>query len=289
MTTRTRRPASGKADHAADKPAETPAETQAPVEQEPAETQAPDAPAEQAPAEHDHEGGDLPAGMYREETGVSPAIGKDGVAHVSGEGDHFGEPIELGVDKTGKHRGHGHPAAHGNTEANGRPVEGDRSLGNNTPRGDELAAGDGTAVLGVGGTKPADPFAGPEYPSTTLTRESSKAAPVEPDDVKRATEPAQGYVQSSTDPVAAAAALNSMTGQEGIGLIRSDNGKEIKPSELFEVPEDAGKARGFRIAKHRVSELYSVQRVDLPMRRLLFVEGQEVPVAVAEALIAQLG
>lgn len=313
MTTRTRRPSGKAADEKADKPAEQAAE------------QAPAQPAEQADEKDagDGDGGDTvgsrdinaPAGpttaqltqvqttaqgepqpaevdrgLVNPETGVSPAFGEDGVVHVDGEGDHFGEPSDIGVDKSGEHRHGAAPAAHGDHPGNGQPQLGDRSGSPNTGgREDRMAAGDGTAVLGVGGTAPAPAFEGPTYPATTLTRESSKAAPVEPADVRRATEPAQGYVQSSTDPIAAAAAIGSMTGEEGTGLVLSATGESVKPSQVFEVPDEPGLARGFRRANARVSEVYNVRRVKTPSRRLLFVEGQLVPVTVVEDLIAQLG
>lgn len=317
MTTRTRRPSGKAADEKADKPAEQAAE-QAPAQpaekadEQPATTKKADAGDEDtvgsrdiddvdgptigqlAQAQTTEQGEPQPAevdrGLVNPETGVSPAFGEDGVVHVDGEGDHFGEPSDIGVDKSGEHRHGAAPAAHGDHPGNGQPQLGDRSGGPNTGgREDRMAAGDGTAVLGVGGTAPAPAFEGPTYPATTLTRESSKAAPVEPADVRRATEPAQGYVQSSTDPIAAAAAIGSMTGEEGTGLVLSATGEPVKPSEVFEVPDEPNLARGFRRAKARVSEVYNVRRVKTPSRRLLFVEGQLVPVTVVEDLIAQLG
>lgn len=241
-------------------------------------------------------------GMVRDETGISPApfvLGSEGEAVATaptGDDERNGKPLGIGTDTSGElHRQD--PAVPtaatgaGNT-GNGAPVNMEGTLnkefgGNATPSAQLVGSG----VRGEQGVGTLDPNIGvderPTYPSTTLTRATPDAAPMEPEDVKRATEPKHGDVQTSTDPIAAAAAIQSHAGDDTVELL-GRGGKPVKPSEFFDVPDD-GRARSLRIVNQRVSEVYTVRHVKTPSRRLLFTEGQPVPVAVAETLIALHG
>lgn len=238
-----------------------------------------------------------PKGMVRAETGLSPEPWKEGdpvlAPPIESDGERSGAPLEIGLDASGKLRnreGAVPAAAHGDAEGNGRPVNMDeqstRERGGNAEYGAALI-GDGTGVVGTGTFRDAPDVEQPEYPSSTITRSSSNAVPMEPKDVIHATQPEHGYVQTSTDPIAAAAAVFSLAGDDTIDL-QDQQGNSVKPSEFFEVPEGP-MGRTYRRVKYRVSELYSVQRTKTASKRLLFIDGQLVPVDQAELLIVLHG
>lgn len=232
-------------------------------------------------------------GMARPETGVAPEAFAGGDADTAAYGDNErnGKATGIPTDTSGelRHREGAIPtAAHGGTERNGLAVdmiEGQTSKefgGNGDPEAKLLNDGVRAEVgAGTGTDAPKDER--PQYPSTLLTRSSSSAAPSEPKDVKLATQPRLGDPQTSTDPTMASAMMPSMPGDVTVKLV-NQAGDEVTPSDFFEVPEGV-QGRSFRRVKHRVSEVFTVRKVKTPSRRLLFTEGQLVPVEVAQTLI----
>jgi len=233
-------------------------------------------------------------GMVLPETGLSPAAftgGQPATAATDYDPERNGKPLSVGTDTTGELRrveGAVPTAAHGRAEGNGLATnmiaaQTSREAGGNGAPAAQLVGSGVRGENGVGTLDAAPDVELPQYPSTLLTRSSSEAAPVEPPDVTHVTEPKLGYVETSTDPIAAAAAVQSHVGDVTVKLVGPD-GSEVKPSEFFEVPDDP-RARTLRIVKHRVSEVFTVRQVKTPSRRLLFTAGQEVPVQMANTLI----
>lgn len=239
-------------------------------------------------------------GMALPETGISPEpfTGGEVATAPTGDDERNGKPTAIGTDTSGEMR-NADPAvptaATGADDArNGAPL----GMAGTTDRGGELRGRDAAARLegsgvraerGVGTLdRDLEPDERPTYPSTTLTRATPDAAPMEPDDVKRATQPKLGDPQTSTDPIAAAAAIRSQAGDDTVDLVDDATGKSIKPSQFFEVP-DGPIARTYRRVNARVVEVYTVRHVKTPNRRLLFTDGQMVPVAMAETLISLHG
>lgn len=231
-------------------------------------------------------------GMARPETGVAQEAfaGGEPDTAATGDTDRNGRPDQGAIDTSGelRHREDAIPtAAHGGTERNGLPVnmEGtvNREFGGNGDPEAKLLNDGVRAEVGAGTGTEAPKDERPQYPSTLLTRSSSKAAPTEPADVKNATQPRLGDVQTSTDPTMAASTMPSMPGDATVKLVNG-KGDEVTPSEFFEVPEGI-QGRSFRRVKHRVSEVFTVRHVKTPSKRLLFTEGQMVPVEVAQTLI----
>lgn len=232
--------------------------------------------------------------MVRAETGLSPEVPEgDTPTAPTGDDERNGKPLGIGTDTTGELRhveGAVATAAYGqdarNGHATGMAAEGqiNTEFGGNGDSVAKLAGSGVRAETGVGTLdRDLPPDERPQYPSTTLTRATPDAAPMEPDDVKYATQPKLGDVQGSLDPTMAAAQMPSMAGDVTVKLV-DGKGKEVKPSEFFEVPDGLA-ARNLRRVKHRVSEVFTVRKVSTPSQRLLFTEGQEVPVDVAETLI----
>jgi len=232
-------------------------------------------------------------GMARPETGRGQEAFAGGEPDTAAYGDteRNGKAMGIPTDTSGelRHREGAVPtAAFGGTERNGLATEMIESQtskefgGNGDPEAKLL--NDGVrAEIGAGTGTPAPKDERPQYPSTLLTRSSSNAAPTEPTDVKLATQPRLGDPQTSTDPTMASATMPSMPGDVTVKLVNG-KGDEVTPSEFFEVPEGI-QGRGFRRVKHRVSEVFTVQKVKTPSKRLLFTEGQLVPVEVAQTLI----
>lgn len=233
--------------------------------------------------------------MVRPETGLSPEVEEHDVVPTAPTGDNprNGKAEAIPTDTSGELRhvdGAVPTAAYGQAANNGHETgmarEGQigTEFGGN---GDSVAKLVGDGVRGEQGVGTANPDIGPDerpqYPSTTLTRSSSRAAPMEPEDVKYATQPKLGDVQGSLDPTMAAAQMPSMAGDVTVKLV-DGKGNEVVPSDFFEVPDGIA-ARSFRRVKHRVSEVFTVRKSATPGRRLLFTDGQMVPVDVAETLI----
>jgi hypothetical protein len=238
----------------------------------------------------------------RKETGTSVEAfsqGDDPVPTAANETDRArnGEPTEIGTDRSGKLRERDAvpTAATGNVDHNGAPVN-QRDAGQTST---EVALGDDrdrpTADLlnqgvraevgtGTGTAAPKDESA--DYPSTALNRRSARGKAFVPDDRKHQDQPRHGNAQTSTDATAANATIQSFAGDNFVAL-RDEKGNEVKPSDFLEVPE--GGSGAVRIAKYRVVEEYTVQRTTTTSQRLLFPAGAEVPVQVAEQLIALHG
>ena len=241
--------------------------------------------------------------MVRDETGLSPepfVMGSEGEAVATaptGDDPRNGAPTAIGSDRSGAMRA-ADPAVPtaptGGDARNGAPV----NMAGQLDTTGELRGRDAAAKLvgsGVRGEQgvgtldrdlPADER--PTYPSTTLTRATPDAAPMEPDDVKRATEPKLGDVQTSTDPIAAAAAIQSQAGDDTVDLLDAKTGQPVKPSEFFEVPDGLA-ARTLMRVNRRVVEVYTIRHTKSPNQRLLFTEGQLVPVGIAQTLITLHG
>lgn len=234
-------------------------------------------------------------GLVNDETGLSPEVPEPITATAAtGDNERNGAPTAIGTDRTGELRKTEQvvTAAHGGESRNGTP---DRMLagqvshefgGNDDPHA-KLINGGVRAEVGTGTGTPAPAVTQVQYPSTTLTRSTSSAAPMEPADVRRATEPRLGDVATSTDPVMAASTMPSMVGDQTLALVNRA-GDEVNPSDFFEVPEGA-EGRAFRRVKFRVSRVYTVRNSRSPSQMLMFTEGQLVPVAEAEALISLRG
>jgi hypothetical protein len=238
----------------------------------------------------------------RPETGQSVEAfsqGDDPVPTAANETDRArnGEPTEIGTDRSGKLRERDAvpTAATGHVEHNGAPVS-QREAGQTStevalgddrdrPVADLLNAGVRAEVgTGTGTAAPKDTSA--DYPSTALNRRSARGKAFVPDDRKHQDQPRHGNAQTSTDATAANATIQSFAGDNFVAL-RDEKGNEVKPSDFLEVPE--GGSGAVRVAKYRVVEEYTVQRTTTTSQRLLFPAGAEVPVQVAEQLIALHG
>jgi hypothetical protein len=237
--------------------------------------------------------------MVRPETGLSPEVAEHDTTHgvvptaPTGDTERNGKATAIPTDTSGELRhaeGAVPTAAFGqdarNGHATGMAAEGQigTDFGGN---GDSVARLVADGVRGEQGVGTANPDIGPDerptYPSTTLTRATPDAAPMEPEDVTHATEPKLGDVQGSLDPTMAAAGMPSMAGDVTVDLV-DENGTSVKPSGFFETPEGL-QARSFRRVNCRVSEVFTVRKVATPSRRLLFTKGQLVDIDVAQTLI----
>lgn len=247
---------------------------------------------------------DRPArAMVREETGISPepfVLGSEGEAIATaptGDDARNGKPLGIGTDTTGTMRT-ADPAVPtaptGGDVRNGLPVNmaGQIDTSGELRTREPVAKLVGSGVRGEQGVGTLDPDLPPDerptYPSTTLTRATPDAAPMEPDDVKRATEPKLGDVQTSTDPIAAAAAIQSHAGDATVDLIDHKTGTSIVPSDFFETI-DGPQGRSMMRCNARVVEVYTVRHTKSPGQRILFTEGQLVPVGIAQTLITLHG
>jgi hypothetical protein len=178
-------------------------------------------------------------------------------------------------------------AATGYSDRNAAPValhelgQTDTKGPQSAPTAQLLAEGVRAEVgTGTGIEAPKDESA--EYPTRALNRKSARGKPFQPDDSKHQANPRRGDSQTSTDATAANAVIQSFAGDEFVKLV-GEGGKEVKPSEFFEVPENGSNA--VRVVNQRVSEEYTVRRTTTTSQRLLYPKGAEVPVQIAEQLI----
>jgi hypothetical protein len=114
---------------------------------------------------------------------------------------------------------------------------------------------------------------------------SVAAAPLEPPAALAGVQPPDpetGYAESSTNPVAAAAALRTVPGDDHIDLI-DDNGDPVNPEELF---DDPGAHSTIVRVNRRVIERFTYRGAARPATRLYLRPGQVVSRAEAERIKA---
>lgn len=136
-----------------------------------------------------------------------------------------------------------------------------------------------TDTSGPGTGTPAPPESSYRTPSTIV--EDPDGAPLEPPtDTKTQVEPAQGYNESSTDHVMAAAGRITYAGEDYKAIV-GDDGKKVTPGNLF---DDSDGSKTFVTAKQRVYEEFYYPNTTEVCQRLLFPAGARVPRAQAESI-----
>ncbi|GIH95427.1 hypothetical protein ACFFMN_22955 [Planobispora siamensis] len=138
-----------------------------------------------------------------------------------------------------------------------------------------------------------EPAADPEAAQTTTTAVEDEtttqprglvaqtdAAPLEPPaERKRQQEPADGVPESTTNHVAANAALRSVPGSSHQGLVDED-GNPLTADEVFDFPA-AGNPSTFATVKTRVYERFKYPNASQVTTQLLYPAGAQVPVWIA--------
>lgn len=139
------------------------------------------------------------------------------------------------------------------------------TLGAKQPTAGSKNAGPGTQVtaapeLNTAGTRP---------PARTVTAGS---APIEAPDAALQTQPARGYDTSTTNTVAANAAVSTYPGEDHVRLVDED-GNEIDGADLF---NDSDGVQTFVTAKQRVFEVFRYPGAERTAQRLLYAAGARV-------------
>ena len=109
------------------------------------------------------------------------------------------------------------------------------------------------------------------------------AAPIEAPEAKRARSPHLGRTDSSTNPIAANAALRSPTGSKHLRLL-GEADKALTLKDVFAFPV-AGSAETLATVKETVYEEFTYPNTTAPARHLLFLAGARVPIGEAYRLI----
>lgn len=288
------------ADKAEEKAAVAQAEPATPGVQDtpnPATTEAADSSTDAAQETRGASEDDVAKASGNKEAGRSVAAFEQGDDPVptapTGDDPRNGKPVDIGTSTDGPSKeaqASAVIAATGGSDRNGAPVE-QRELGQTDTKGPQAAPAAqllaegvrGEVGTGTGIEAPEDKSA--DYPTRALNRKG-RGKPFQPDDHKRQAEPRQGDAQTSTDATAANAVVQSFAGDEFVKLV-DEKGNEVKPSDFLTVPENGSNA--VRVVDRRIAEEYTVRRTSTTSQRLLFPKGAEVPVAVAERLIAQHG
>lgn len=154
-----------------------------------------------------------------------------------------------------------------NENATEAQVEEQRESGK-TPVTGEFDAGPGTG-------KDAPPENTARYPSTVVNPDSAPLDP--PADAHTQTQPEQGYNDSSTNHVYAAAGGRTIAGEDHARFVDQD-GTEIAPGDMF----DDDPSKTYVTAKQRIYEEFYYQNTNEPARRLLYAQGRRVPRFVAD-------
>lgn len=134
--------------------------------------------------------------------------------------------------------------------------------------GAPVAPGDGDGVSAEGA---------PEAPSGT------DAAPLTPDEATVQRSPHLGVPESSTNPVAANAAVMSPPGSAHVRLVGED-GNRVGLDEVFEFP-GPGNPRMVATVKQRVYQEFFYPNTSTPATHLLYPAGAEVPVPEAMRVV----
>lgn len=113
----------------------------------------------------------------------------------------------------------------------------------------------------------------------------SEAAPLEPPERAAQREPASGHPHSTTNHVAANAALRSVPGSTHEGLV-DDDGNPVNIDDVFEFPGEGNPSTIARVTK-RVYERFRYPNTDTMATHLLYREGADVPLWQAHQLVAR--
>jgi hypothetical protein len=107
-----------------------------------------------------------------------------------------------------------------------------------------------------------------------------QAAPLEPPVPAPDPDDHGGYVETSTNPVAAAAGLHSKTGESHRMLVDAD-GNQLDPEELF---EDPGPRSTVVYWRRKVSEVFLPEGANTPTRRVFATAGTAIARDEAERI-----
>lgn len=151
----------------------------------------------------------------------------------------------------------------------------------------EEDSGGAEKVKPTGVTGPGTGSASPEdeqerSPSTTVL--PTEAGPLVPTDVQKVHEPADGHPESSTNTVAAGAALRTVPGENHVRL-HTEDGEDVDVEDLFTEP--LGASRMVEV-KQRVFQTFTYHKARTPTTRLAYNKGARIPLAEAERFKASL-
>lgn len=121
-------------------------------------------------------------------------------------------------------------------------------------------------------------------PSHTVV--DTDAGPLVPTDVQNVRKPELGHRNSSTNPVSAAAALNSVPGSNHVRLVDDDD-NDVAIDDLFETKEPNDPSM-FVTVRRRVYQEYTPYNATTTMRHLLYPKGARLTVAEVERVKAAL-
>ncbi|MEW9530770.1 hypothetical protein [Microbispora sp. NPDC049125] len=128
---------------------------------------------------------------------------------------------------------------------------------------------------------PAAEQAAPQAPEAAL---ATAAAPIETPERYAQRQPADGHPESTTNNVAANAALRSITGFNHRRLLSDDaEPRELSVDEIFEFPA-GDDPKTTATVKQKVIEEYATENSSRLATHILFAAGQEVPVWQAKQL-----
>lgn len=111
-----------------------------------------------------------------------------------------------------------------------------------------------------------------------------QAAPLVAPDAATQTQPEGGYVESSTNPVAAASGVRPLPGENHVQMV-DEHGQAVSPQDLF---TDPGGPQTFVTAKQRVYEQFTYPHSSQRTQRLFMPAGQRVNRGEAERIKAAL-
>jgi hypothetical protein len=161
-------------------------------------------------------------------------------------------------------------------QANEQANEQDGAEGNDQDTGQGSGeATFGTSARDVGpGTGTTAPGEGTSRPPASIVNTDPGAAPLAPPaDHPTQTEPEQGHASSSTDQVYAAAAGQTIAGENHKRLV-DQRGNTLSADDLF---TDPGGLHTYLVVKVRVFEEFTYPNTKRTSRRLLYVPGAKVP------------
>lgn len=135
--------------------------------------------------------------------------------------------------------------------------------------GQTPVAGEFNSGPGTGTDAPQDKQQG-RYPSTVVNEPSAPLDP--PKDTQTQTDPPQGYNLSSTDDVYGETGKRTVAGEDHVGLVTED-GSSVSADSLF----DQNEGQTFATVNQRVYEEFLYPGTTTVARRLMFTEGQRIP------------
>lgn len=139
--------------------------------------------------------------------------------------------------------------------------------------------------------KPEDAPAAPEKQAAAVepiaAHDVTAAAPLAAPERAAQLEPADGHADSSTDNVAAQAALRSPAGANFVRLVDPDGKALDVAKDVFEYPASGEDPKTTATVKTHVVEVYTSENARTASQQLLLTKGQEVPLGQVSQIIAK--